>query len=294
MGKWGEFLDAFSFDPFWVLLHQVTGPVNLGFICRAMRNTGFNNLRITGPLSGEEPEANKFAVHADDLLTAMETRSSLEDLVSGMDSVYGFSPRSPWDDGRNLDLPGFLTEVTADLAAGRRIGLLFGNEANGLTNDDLAFCRYRVALPTDPVYTSMNLAQAVLVILWEIRSGLIHEREPLASLTSADTPAAETVQAPNLGNREVGTQPDLGGTARIGSGPDTASPEERAALITKVRHFAETFALLNPQNPEHIWREIRIIFESRDWSSRELQLLLALFNKSSARYQSLQNKTKKT
>jgi len=238
----------------WILLNDVEGPVNLGSICRAMANTGFENLRFSGELSQDDFEAQKFAVHARPLLESAEKCQNLEDLISDMDLVFGFSPRDPWSDGAALNFDQFHEQYTQ--ARGRKIGLLFGNEASGLSNEHLAHCRYRVALPANAQYVSMNLAQAVLVVLWEISR---RQAEPL--------PTADP--------------------------PQLAEPWEKEELLKNLRSFLDCMEFLNPQNPDALWKEVLPIFNSRDWTKRELTLLHAIFGKSRSRHQALRKKLEK-
>ena len=241
-------------DLSWILLHDVEGPVNLGGVCRAMANTGFRRLRFSGELTASHPEAAKFAVHAGDLLSDAKKCVNLESLIDGVDILFGFTPRSPWVDGRDLDLDGFHDAYGRARAQGLSIGLLFGNEARGLTNGDLAFCHHRIALPTCSDYASMNLAQAVMVVLWELNRK--HE-----AFVRDDAPK-----------------------------PRTATARQKQDLIANLRQFLDEHAFLNPQNPERVWREIVPIFKTRSWTERELTILHAIFSKARARYRSLRKK----
>ena len=237
-----------------VLTHRIEGPINLGALCRAMANTGFRNLRFSGHLEATDPDARRFAVHAGNVLDGAQKCDSFANLIEGFDRLYGFSPREPWPEGRVLDLDGFLGRFEADTEAGMSVGLLFGNEAHGLENRHLAYCDAYVALPTSSEFPSLNLAQAVLVVLWELR-----RRHKSANPTPACC-------------RKV------------------AGPEKKAVLLDNIRGFMDDFELLNPQNPEHIWQEVAPIFKTRDWGPRELELLHVLFNKARARYTALKKK----
>lgn len=237
----------------WVLLHRIEGPVNLGFICRAMANTGFSRLRFTGPLDGSEADAQRFAVHARPMLQSAVRCESLAQLQRNLTRVYGFSPRAPWDDGRNLSMDGFLVQAQRDLAAGHRLGLLFGNEAHGLDNEALSICNYRVCLPAVSDYVSMNLAQAVMVTLWEL----------MRHTSEAD--------------------------AR-GKAATLATVDEKARLADRCLEFAAAMDFTGSQNPQGIEREFRGLFHRRDWTEREIQLLMGLFAKGRTRYQALLKK----
>ena len=237
-----------------MLLHEVEGPVNLGSVCRAMANTGFHRLRFSGCLRKDDPDARKFAVHAAVLLDKARKCDALEELIAGLDMVFGFTPRHPWQDGRDLGLSAFCRYYYRALAQGKRIGLLFGNEARGLTNQHLAHCHFRVTIPAHETYVSMNLAQAVLVVLWElVRGGDRHE-------LPGEVP------------------------------PEMASAEEKEILLDKIRDYLDVLELLNPQNPEHLWMEIMPIFRARDWTKRELTLLQGIFGKGQSRYLAMKKK----
>jgi len=236
-----------------VLLHQVEGPINLGAIARAMANTGFSKLRWTGPVPADHPQALKFAVHATPLLAEGHKAGSFVELTEHMDVLFGFSPRQPWPDGRNLDLAGFHNQLELAITSGKRVGLLFGNEAHGLDNAALSKCEGRVALPSDEAYTSLNLSQAVLLALWEVR-------------------------------RHWTSRPVLE------SGPETIDAEAKQVLIRNLRQFATAMGFLNPQNPDHIWQELLPIFKCREWTQREAQILNGLFAKGTSRYKALERK----
>lgn len=241
--------------PVWVLLHLVEGPVNLGAVCRAMANTGFEALRFSGALEQDELEARKYAMHAGDLLRNAQKFEDLEPMVADLDCVFGFTPRNPWDDGRGLSLDGFHRQMVLAQQQGKRIGLLFGNEARGLENEHLVHCHFRVSLPTHSQYTSMNLAQAVLVVLWELsRAG---------------------------GKVDELACPD----------PQRASTEDKRHMLGNLRGFLEAMAFLDPQNPEMVWGEFQQMFNSRDWTMRELNLLNGMLGKGRSRYQALCRKT---
>ncbi|CAM2006757.1 RNA methyltransferase [Acanthopleuribacter pedis] len=237
-----------------ILLNQVEGPVNLGSVCRAMANTGFSRLRFSGPLDAGVGEARKFSVHALPILEQADKCADINELIDECDLVFGFSPRNPWLDGRALDLDQFHEQLHQGVGRGKTIGLLFGNEQIGLTNHDLALCDFRVALPTNEGYASMNLAQAVLIVLWEINRK----------------------QAGRLDRNE----PD----------PEMADGREKAVLVDKIQHFLKEMDFLDPQYPDRLWREVCLMFKTRDWTRREMNLLMGIFSKGANRYAALSRK----
>lgn len=238
-------------DQTTVLLNLIEGPMNLGAIARAMANTGFSKLRFHSELTGTEGDARKFALHALPIIEKAAQPENLEGLLEGIDCVFAFTPRDPWPDGKALSLDGFLSKTEELLAENKTVGLLFGNEARGLENEHLTHCHYRVALPTDPGYESVNLSQAVLLALWEL---MRHHKGKLSEKRAPD--------------------------------PERASADEKAHLVNNMRLFLESIEFLNPQNPDHIFGEVRHLIKSRDWTTRELELLHAIFGKGRSRYES--------
>ncbi len=138
---------------------------NVGAVARIMHNFEFSDLRIVGSV----PQKNDFylAMHSEHLLEDARTCSSLSDAVSDMDRVIAFSRRV----GKNkpVDLtPPRMAEYCAKLPD-LEIGLVFGRETWGLTDEEAELCPLRCHISANPQFPSLNLAQAVTVALWELR-----------------------------------------------------------------------------------------------------------------------------
>jgi len=221
----------------------VEGPVNLGFIARAMANTGFSSLTYSGNLPKDHEEALKYAVHADNILSSATHTETFDKLISNSDIVIGFAPRAPFSTS-NLDYDDLKPFVEATLNDGLNVGLLFGNEAHGLNNEELSACSKIVSLPTSSEYSSMNLAQAVLVALWELKSVEF--------------------------NNEITT---------IYAERDTLD-----TILMRLKEYLELIEFFNEQNPDYIWHEIRQVIETKKITSREAELLLSIIGKSIIRY----------
>ena len=98
---------------------------------------------------------------------------------------------------RGLYLPGFDADECAKFihkqADNTEVALVFGRERSGLTNEELLCCHYHLLIPCNPQYSSLNLAQAVQIVLYELRKQLIqgqgkitHNHEPLASFEDVE------------------------------------------------------------------------------------------------------------
>lgn len=149
-------------------------PENVGAACRALKAMGFSRLGLVtpGPLAlPTHPMAEKMAVKSVDVLEAAQLFDGFQDALAGSDVVVGTTARR----GVSHVLPPCqLADHLVQLAAeGKRIAMVFGNEKSGLTSDQLAKCALLVRIPLAAEQPSLNLAQAVQIITYELfRSGL--------------------------------------------------------------------------------------------------------------------------
>jgi len=140
---------------------------NLGQVCRAMANMGLKHLALAAPnLDNDWAMAEKFAVHAQDLLNGRVVFGTLREAVADCASVAGTTARGGLY-RQHVRTPRELAPELLDLAAHGRVALVFGREDKGLTNDEIACCTHLIRIPVDPGYESINLAQAVLICAYE-------------------------------------------------------------------------------------------------------------------------------
>lgn len=160
---------------------------NVGSVCRAMANMGFSELVLVNPRieSGDWPEAERLAVHAGGILQDMRIAATFPDAIAGCIAVAGATAR----DGLYRQHIRFVRDSAPDLAAIARKGklaLVLGREDNGLENDEIQLCTHLLRIPSVDAYRSLNLAQAAMVCMYEIRSAasapeLPGEKSPPAS-----------------------------------------------------------------------------------------------------------------
>jgi len=141
---------------------------NIGMVARAMLNCGLNKLRLVRPRDGwPNPAAVAAAAGADEVLDRAKLFDDTASAIADMKHVYAASARQ-----RDMIKPVVTPRLAAGemhAAAGRgdAVALLFGPERSGLTNDDVALADSLLAVPLNPAFASLNLAQAVLVIGYE-------------------------------------------------------------------------------------------------------------------------------
>lgn len=141
---------------------------NIGTAARAMLNCGLTDLRLVRPRDGwPNAHAQRAASGADAVLDSARLHDRTEDAIADLARVYATTARS-----RDMTKPVVTprqaaAEMRGLIPAGGRCGVLFGRERTGLENDDIALADAILTVPLNPAFTSLNLAQAVLLIGYE-------------------------------------------------------------------------------------------------------------------------------
>lgn len=151
-----------------VVLCRPSHPGNIGSAARAMKTMGLADLRLVAPMRYPAAEAQWMASNAGDVLEAARQHPALGEAIEDCVTVYALSARPREWSPRVLDIRAAATEAIARCAEGP-VAFVFGNESTGLTNDELFACQTLVHVPANPAYTSLNLAQAVQVVAYELR-----------------------------------------------------------------------------------------------------------------------------
>jgi len=140
---------------------------NIGACARAMKTMGLARLVLVTPKEFPSAEATARAVGAEDVLDRAQVCASLEEAVGDCQLVIGTSARSRRINWPLLDPSEAARRVVVQSATGE-VAVLFGRERIGLTNDELDRCQLLVSVPSNPAFSSLNLAAAVQVIAYEI------------------------------------------------------------------------------------------------------------------------------
>jgi len=162
---------------------------NIGAVARAMLNCGLTDLRLVKPRDGwPSIPAERAAAGADIVLERTHVFETLREAIADLTLVCATTARS-----RDLTKPvlspdAAVERLVAAEGRGERVGVMFGKERSGLTNDDVALADAAVTFPLNPGFTSLNLAQAVLLIGWEWRKSQI-EAPPAETIPRLSTPA---------------------------------------------------------------------------------------------------------
>lgn len=163
-------------DNLAVVLVRPRFPENIGAAARACANFGCSRLVLVAPERWEEEKALPLATpKGADLLRRMEIFDDLPAALAGFSYVLGTTARTGgWR--RDLFTPAAAGPEAAErLRASGRVALVFGSEDRGLSNAEVELCQGLVNVPTVPEASSLNLAQAVLLLLYEV-TGAVRER----------------------------------------------------------------------------------------------------------------------
>ena len=157
------------FDRIRVVLVATSHPGNIGAAARAMLTMGLTQLVLVCPRRFPDPEAVAMASGATAVLDAARVVARIEDALAGCVLTIGFSARPREFAGRVLPVRDAMEEAVACASRGD-VALVFGTEMSGLSNTELACCSTVATIPASESYGSLNLAAAVQVAAYEVRT----------------------------------------------------------------------------------------------------------------------------
>jgi TrmH family RNA methyltransferase len=192
-------------QPIRIVLVDPSHPGNVGAAARAMKNMGLSELVLVRPREFPSEEATVRASQAVDLLERARVTDSIAAAVEGCGFVLGTSARPRSANWTVLD-PREAARRAIDESARGPVAVLFGGERNGLSNDDLSVCHALLNVPADPAYESLNLAQAVQIVSWELRMAGGAEPRRL----EAEAPPATAEQVARLHAHLAAVLPQIG------------------------------------------------------------------------------------
>jgi tRNA/rRNA methyltransferase len=219
-----------------VVLARPSHPGNIGAAARAMKTMGVADLRLVAPKRFPDPDALALAAGATDVLERARVHERLEEALGDCVLAVGFSSRPRELSHAPLALREAAARIVAACEAGR-VALVFGNETFGLTNEELARCGTLALIPANPEYPSLNLAAAVQVACYEVRSA-----------AEFHAPAAGAAREP-------------------------ATVEEVEALFTHWEAAMVASGFLDPAQPKRLMERMRRLFARAGLEREEVRFL---------------------
>jgi len=206
-----------------IVLVGTTHPGNIGAVARAMKNMGLSDLALVNPKYFPHEDATARASGAEDLLDSATVVPTLDEALADCVFAAGASARS-----RAIEWP-FMEprECAAKLVEeepGGTVAVVFGPEKSGLSNSDLDRCQVLLTIPTNPEFSSLNIAMAVQVITYELRLAMLAATDPV--------------------------EPEI----------PSATGEEMEHFYVHLERVLTDTGFLNPENPRMLMRRLRRLF----------------------------------
>lgn len=182
-----------AFQQLRMVLVETSHPGNIGAAARAMKVMGLHQLSLVSPVKYPHADATAMASGAQDVLAAAPVAEQLDEAIADSRLVLGTSARMrslPWP---QLDAREAAALALSEAAHGP-VSLVFGRERTGLSNEEMQRCHYLVHIPTDEGYSSLNLAQAVQVMSYELRMAALQNHQPVISPADYEVVSQERME----------------------------------------------------------------------------------------------------
>ncbi|NWF92381.1 MAG: RNA methyltransferase [Syntrophaceae bacterium] len=228
-----------NLDSVSIILVRPRFPENIGSVARAMKNMGLNRLVLVGGPSPLQANAYKLASGAEEILERAEEFPTLREAISEMGCVVGTTSRTG-KERRPLLTPKSLMKRVVPISHGNLIGLVFGSEKEGLTNEELSLCHLYAKIPSSNLFPSLNLAQAVMVVCYELFQSTVTGQEPAVELAKA---------------------------------------EQLEGMFEHMEQTLVNIGFLDARNPKRIMRVLRRLFGRSGLEEREVRILQGIWSR---------------
>lgn len=233
----------------WIMM-RTSHPGNVGSAARAIKTMGFSSLHLVNPAyqhMAKKAEAISLSSGAFDVLEGAQNHDSLVSAAGPAQLVFGLTTRDREFGPPAISLNEAISLASQAVVKDQAIAFVFGTERTGLDNDDLKHCTHRVWIDANPDYPSLNLAQAMMIVAYKMRQGLMDILE-IDSATSF---------------------------ASIASG---AAPElaDQAAISAMLEHWQQgliAIGYLDPENPKKLMPRLQSLFARATLQKEEIDLL---------------------
>ena len=229
-----------------IVLVGTQHPGNIGSAARAMKTMGLSRLVLVAPEKAPDRDTQAMAAGADDLVEAAPVFASLAEAVADCRWVLGATARN-----RRIQLEPLHPRDAARRAvlatASGPVALVFGRERTGLDNEELQLCHAAVHIPSDPAFSSLNLAAAVQVLAYELRCAVLEAAG-------------------------AGTQPTVA-MRTAPPGEDSASHAELEGFFGQLAETLEQIDFHKGRAPESAMRKLRRLYLRANLDSADIRLL---------------------
>jgi len=149
------------------ILIEPQEPGNIGAAARALKNMGFKNLELVNPVHFHTKEAKWMSCQAYNMIKQAIVYSNFEDAIKDKNLIVGTTRRLGSRRGLIIPLKDSIRRIIT-VAKKNKVAILFGRERNGLTNKEVKECGFMITIPADTTAPSLNVAQSVLLVAYEL------------------------------------------------------------------------------------------------------------------------------
>ena len=249
--------------PVRIVLVETSHPGNIGAAARAMKTMGVSDLALVRPRVFPSDEATARASGADDILERATVHDTLADAIADCGFVVGASARLRSVDWPTVD-PRTCAETVWREIYGNKVAIVMGPEQSGLTNEDLGRCQQLVHIPTQPGFSSLNVAMAVQVLCYELRMG--RRPRPVPGPRDADQEADDEERAGRVaGNDHVRAAP-------------LATAAELESFHEHLERVLTESGFLHADHPHAMKLKLRRIFHRAALDQNEINILRGMLS----------------
>lgn len=251
-----------------IVLVEPTHPGNIGSVARAMKTMGLSRLVLVNPKKFPHYEASKLAAGAESVLLSAEVVASTSEAISDCTMVLGTSVRD-----REVSWPTFSPRQTAAnvdqhvCQADRQVAILFGRESSGLTNAEMDLCQSQIRISANQEYSSLNLANAVQIIAYELRMQLLDVEAGLTNSgdgngdSKRQSIAVTETSIVDANAREV-----------------IATNAQRSGYIEHLQKTLESLDFIRAKPPTVLMRKLTRLYSKANLTVEEIQILRGILS----------------
>ncbi len=226
-----------------IILCHTTHPGNIGATARAMKTMGLSALTLVSPRVFPSAEVTVRAAGADDILTHAKICTTLDEAIAGCSLVAATTTRSRHVQWPEMPPGKAAVRLLGQARAGQSVAVIFGPERSGLSNAELDRCNFMIRIPTNPDFSSLNIASAVQIICYELHRQL--------GLETGDHPPPAVLPAP-------------------------VPAEQMARFYQQLEQTLVLLDYLDPDNPGKLMRRLHRLFNRNPPDDDEYHILMGV------------------
>ena len=230
-------------DNIRVVMVETTHPGNIGAAARAMKTMGYSNLYLVKPKIYPNAEATARAAGADDILGSAVVCDSLEEALQGCVTVVASTAR-PRSISHSVFTPREYAPKLSEMLKLGPVALVFGRESSGLSNEELEYCNVILQIPTNPDFSSLNVASAIQILCYEFIQLL---QADVGEKADTDVNSEEKIRL--------------------------ATADEMTYLYDHLEQSMIDVGFLNPDQPRKLMRRLKSLFNRAHLDENEVSIL---------------------